>query len=261
MAYNFDTLPFTVISKNAREINLGLVTLSTDLTIENEMQFFLGDGKKSLLHSRIKSKDEVNTSNLREMKEHFKECLSLFPPNHKFDVIGYGCTSGALMIGDQEIQKIIKSNIPVREVTSPLIAVKRALKFLNVKKLGFLAPYNSEISQKMCQELEEDQISILAAVTFDEPMDSIVGNISPQSILQALSELKNRDNTLDLDAVFVSCTGLKCSSIISKAESQLKIPVLSSNSVLAWDMARLCRLSIGSDEKGILFQTKVEKLK
>ena len=84
MAYNFDTLPFTVISKNARDINLGLVTLSTDLTIENEMQFFLGDGKKSLLHSRIKSKDEVNTSNLREMKEHFKECLSLFPPNHKY---------------------------------------------------------------------------------------------------------------------------------------------------------------------------------
>ena len=107
MAYNFDTLPFTVISKNAREINLGLVTLSTDLTIENEMQFFLGDGKKSLLHSRIKSKDEVNTSNLREMKEHFKECLSLFPPNHQFDVIGYGCTSGALMIGDQKIQKIV----------------------------------------------------------------------------------------------------------------------------------------------------------
>ena len=58
----------------------------------------------------------------------------------------------------------------------------------------------------------------------------------------------------NLDAIFVSCTALKCSSVINKAEEILEITILSSNSVLAWDMARLSSASINKKGKGILFR-------
>jgi maleate isomerase len=60
--------------------------------------------------------------------------------------------------------------------------------------------------------------------------------------------------TIPLDAIFISCTSLKCATIIAIAESQFGIPVISSNSAIAWDMARLARLAMPANEKGLLFQ-------
>ena len=67
-----------------------------------------------------------------------------------------------------------------------------------------------------------------------EKTDSIVGNISPQSILDAIDYIVSQQN--DIEAVFVACTSLKCAPIISFAEKKFKIPVISSNSALAWNM-------------------------
>ncbi|MDA0801801.1 MAG: Asp/Glu racemase, partial [Proteobacteria bacterium] len=59
---------------------------------------------------------------------------------------------------------------------------------------------------------------------------------------------------IPLDAIFISCTSLKCATIIAIAEAKYGIPVISSNSAIAWDMARLARLAMSASEKGLLFQ-------
>lgn len=256
----FQFYDFKVIEPATRAAQLGLVTLETDLTIEDELRFFFSHAAKgvqkgglSLLHSRIPCDDEVTAENLQRMEGHFAASLALFPTGHQFDVIGYGCTSASLLIGEDRVRDLITAHIDVPHVTTPITAAKRALTHLGAKRIGYLAPYISEISQKMCADFDAAGFPVSAAATFGEGQDSVVGRISPASISAALDRLANSANGM-LDAIFVSCTSLKCASIIESTEQTLGIPVISSNSALAWDMARLANVSVAGPGKGRLFQ-------
>ena len=59
--------------------------------------------------------------------------------------------------------------------------------------------------------------------------------ISPQAIYAAAYEL----GQADVDAVFISCTGLRASSVIAPLEQALGKPVVASNQALSWDCLRL----------------------
>jgi len=255
-------LSFRMASHDETAAQLGLITLETDLTIETELRHFIGDStgtkvgngqKPTILHSRIACDDKVTSENLTAMSGRFAETLALFPPGYRFDVVGYGCTSASLLIGEQKVQNIVKSHINVNHVTTPLTGVRRALKTIGARQIGYLAPYISEISYKMCSLLEdEDGLQISAAATFGEGRDSIVGCIHPQSILHAIDAIVDQASTR-LDAIFISCTSLKCAAIIETAEVKHGIPVISSNSAIAWDMARLAALDVPGAGKGHLF--------
>ena len=261
---DFQFYDFDVIATDNRAAQMGLVTLETDLTIEDELRFFYANaaqgvqaGGLSLLHSRIPCNDQVTAENLQMMEHHFATSLALFPPGHAFDVIGYGCTSASLLIGAERVRALITAHIDVPHVTTPITAAKRALRHLGAKRIGYLAPYISDISTKMCADFEADGFPVKVAATFGEGRDSVVGRISPASILAALDSLAasaNASADTNIDAIFVSCTSLKCASIIEIAEKQLGIPVISSNSALAWDMARLANVTVNGTGKGRLFQ-------
>ncbi len=249
-------VPFSTLPCENRGVRLGLVVLETDLTIETEMRYFLGrsdDSKEpiSLIHTRIACDDCVTKENLKLMESRFKNALSLLPKNYEFDVVGYGCTSASLLIGENKIDRIVKSQIATQHVTTPLTAVKRGLAALGVKTVGYLAPYVSQISQEMCDDLTENGWQIGSAATFGENRDSIVGNISPNSIIAAVRQMKK--NNKSLEGIFIACTSLKCSQIINQLESELNIPIISSNSAIAWDMVRLSGATISFEQKGRLF--------
>ena len=145
---DFIHLPFCTASHNETAAQLGLITLETDLTIETELRHFIGDGigtkfgpgqTPTILHSRIACDDEVTPENLTAMTDRFADSLALFPPGYHFDVVGYGCTSASLLIGEQAVQEIVKSHINVDHVTTPLTGVRRALRAIGAKQIGYLA--------------------------------------------------------------------------------------------------------------------------
>lgn len=250
----FVHLPYTVTPHDQRARQMGLVTLETDLTIEDELRFFFTGAaphSASLLHSRIACDDQVTADNLTAMEGRFAESLALFPPGLNFDVVGYGCTSASLLIGEDKVTSLITDQIDVTHVTTPITAAKRALTALGAEKIGYLAPYISEISHKMCAQFTADGFPVERAATFGEGRDSIVGNINPQAIVAALRTLTS--DGANFDAIFVSCTSLKCAPIIAAAEAELGLPIISSNSALAWDMARLAGVPVGTEGKGRLF--------
>ncbi len=260
---DFIPADFELIDPNTRAARLGLVTLSTDLTIEDELRFFYagtGEGIQddrgaglSLLHSRIPCDNQVTADNLLVMEGHFASALELFPPQYPFDVIGYGCTSASMLMGEARVQQLIKNSIDATHVTTPMTAAVRGLRALGAKRIGYLAPYTLDISQKICDRLTDDGFVIAGAVTFNEDRDSIVGQMTPASIVHALDKLmQGLDGAVD--ALFVSCTSLKCASIIDSTERALGVPIISSNSAIAWDMARLAGVSVGGVGKGRLFQ-------
>jgi maleate isomerase len=254
---DFTPFPFHLEPADQRAVQLGLITLKTDLTIETELRHFIGDstarGKQpNIMHSRIVSDDQVTTSNLDAMQDQFAASLDMFPPDHAFDVIGYGCTSASLVIGEAKVESLITPHRQVTHVTTPLTGARRAMRALNAQRIGYLAPYVSEISARMCAFLADDGFEIVAAGTFGEGRDSVVGQIDGASIMQAVCGLAAQAAN-PLDAIFVSCTALKCAPVIDAAERQIGVPIVTSNAALSWDMARLAGLSVPPAAKGRLF--------
>lgn len=246
--FKFNTLKKSHVKK------LGLIVLQSDVTIEDEFRYYLESlpaQTVSLLVNRISFENEVSAETLSQMQAHLCNSMSLFPIDAEFDCLGYGCTSGALHIGDHVIAELAQSTRPCSAVTNPMLAAVNAMTAANVKRLAYLAPYSRAVSQGMVDHFEQLGISVITAGTFDEKYDKTVGRISPASIKQAaLCQLEKAD----VDAVFMSCTNMKCAQIIPEIEEETEVMALSSNQVLMWHMLQSIGLSKEINNKGRLFQ-------
>lgn len=236
------------------DARLGMIVLQSDQTIEHEVAHIIYDkgvtSQIALYHSRIPNDTEVNEDTLRQMSKELPEAARLLPESFAFDAIGYGCTSGATMIGESEVDRLIKTVHPKVKTTNPLTACKAALSALEIKRLSLLTPYAVSVTEAMQENLQQAGYEISRIVTFNQSDDFKVARISSQSIYEAVIAIGQYD---DCDAVFVSCTSLRVLSIIAKAEQELQKPILSSNQVFAWHLMRLAGLPAHPDNAGWLF--------
>ncbi len=230
---------------------IGLVVLQSDQTIEHDFtRIFDPDPNIVLYKVRIPNSMEVSEETLQKMEEELPTTVSLLPTSFDFDVIGYACTSGATVIGEQRVDSIIKSIHPGVKTTNPITAVKASLSALNLKRIALVTPYAPEVTMQMQYNLKEDGYTTNAVATFNESDDFTVGRIAPKSILEAVVRIGASHK---VDGVFISCTNLRTLDVIEKAEIALNKPVISSNQALAWHLSKLAGLTEKKPSLGKLF--------
>lgn len=213
---------------------VGLIVLKTDEIIEREIAQILPLGPDLVLHvSRIFFPPDVTESSLAQMKQNLPASASLLP-DVPFDAVGYGCTSGATVIGSDNVSDLIRMGCHARTVLDPIASVFQAIKALNLSKLAVLTPYIPSVSQAIEQKLEDQGIRITSSASFNILSDPVVAQVSPASILEGLIKVGQGD----CDGVFVSCTNLAALPVIEEAEARLKKPVISSNQALGWALAK-----------------------
>ncbi len=215
----------------------GLIVLQADETLEIELCPLFLDARVALHHTRIPSAPSVTVGTLAMMEADLAPTAALLPKTEPLKVIGYGCTSGATIIGSDVTARLIQSCHPDTPVTDPLRAVIAACKALNVRRLGFLTPYIPEVSAAMRARIEEAGLRISCMESFEQEREDIVARIAQRSTLAALIELGDKP---DVDAVFASCTNLPTFDVLRAAETAIDKPVITSNQALAWRMLRLC---------------------
>lgn len=220
---------------------LGLIVLPADETLENEMRAMMPEPGVALFHSRIAMPPEVTTETLAGMAEALPDAVGMLP-ECRLDVIGYGCTSGATVIGSEGVRVRVRAIHPEAEVTDPISATLAACRALGVRRLGFVTPYVASVSAAMRGLLTENGLKISAFASFEEGDDRVVARIAPASILAAIDEVAGR---ADCDAVFISCTNLRVAGIAAEAERRIGRPVISSNIALGWHMRALAGLPLG----------------
>ena len=230
---------------------LGLLILESDQSIEDEFRLLTAISGISIYHSRLANETIITPKSLSRMKEEIPSAAKLFPKYLNLSVIGYGCTSGATIIGEKKIKTIIGDIHPGISVTNPLTAAKEALRVLNIKRLGLVTPYSPDVTQSMEANFKEAGFEVTELGSFFEEDDKIVGKIDPESILKATLEIGANKAC---DGVFISCTNLRASSIIEKAEALLGKPVTASNHALAWHMMRLAGIDDKINSLGKLFK-------
>ena len=106
---------------------LGLIVLQADETIEPELRAYTARNGVVLYPSRIPSGLDVTPESLAQMEAEIPGSVGLLPAHPGFDVIGYGCTSGATIFGAKNVARAIHSVKPAAATTDPLTAVKAAL--------------------------------------------------------------------------------------------------------------------------------------
>lgn len=247
-----ETLDFTTDDGLGRRARIGSIVLQTDQTIEHELATLLrGDGV-ALYHARIPNAMEVTPASLRQMALDLPRAAALLPASFGFDAIGYACTSGATMIGEAQVDGMIRQVHPQAKTSNPITACKAALAALGLRRIALVTPYAPDVTIEMQDNLRAAGFQISAVASFNQSDDFTVARITSASILNAVLHIGARK---DCDGVFVSCTSLRALEIIAEAEAQLGKPVISSNQALAWHLLRLSGLATAPEGMGQLFSS------
>jgi maleate isomerase len=228
-------LPFEIEDDPADQPAVGLVVLQTDETMEHELRHWL-PATVRLFHTRIPNQVAINSDSLQQMKYALPAATALLPSTTRFQVIVYGCTSAATVIGEAAVTDAVQSILPGVAVTNPLTAIKAQLGFLQAKSIALLTPYVPDVSQAMVDSFIAADFDVARVASFHEERDDRVARIAEHSLMAALTDLAAGN---PVDAIVASCTNLRTRGLIELASKQLGVPVISSNSALAWHVMRL----------------------
>lgn len=211
----------------------GLIVLQADETLESDLRQLVPPAFR--LHiSRVPSGAQVTPDSLAAMAEALGDAAALLP-QAPYDIIGYACTSGATVIGPDRVAKLVGHARDTARVTDPLSAACAAMERLGLRRVAILSPYVRAVADALADAFEARGIRVAGAASFGEEVERRVAWIDPASTRDAAIALAK---TCDAEAIFLSCTNLQTLGIIEAIEAETGLPCLSSNQVLAWDLAR-----------------------
>ncbi len=243
---------FETIPDFANRNPLGFIILQTDLTLESDIIKILPQANIEYHISRIANEKKVTKETLALMEQNISHSAALLSPSLGVKSIAYGCTSGATIIGEENVAALVQKPHPNMPVTNPITALIVALKLLNIKNIGLLTPYIAEVSQSMIALLNQNKITVKAFSSFEQSDDHVVASISEQSVKVAILDM-DKEHGDKIEAYFASCTNLHSFRVIDEIEKITNKHMFSSNQVLIWHNMRLANYNYQPQKFGKLF--------
>jgi len=213
---------------------VGLLALSTDLTIESDFNTICHNLPFDLFINRIHNENPLTKENLLKMHNQIESVTEKILPGQKINTIAYGCTSGTIAIGEEKVKEKVQLAKPGCYVTTPITSALKAFKEMNLKKIALFTPYPESVNKTILEYLNKKNINIVSFSTFNIDLDEDIASVDPKHLLETLIKL----DINDADALFVSCTALPILQIIDEVEKKINKIVLSSNQTLIWDTLR-----------------------
>lgn len=245
-------LPFALDEGLGSRARLGLIVLATDQTIEHEWRRILADvDGVALYQSRIRNDPRITPDTLRAMEGRIAEAADVIMPGLPLDVVAFGCTSAAMVIGEEAVAARINGVRPEGRVTTPITAAFAAFRALDARRLAVLTPYRADVNAAVRRYVEARGLEVAAFGTFGEEDDHKVARIAEASIRDAALDLARQ---APADALFVACTSLRVAAIARAVEAAAGLPVTSSNHAMAWHALRLAGIAERLPRWGRLFE-------
>ena len=195
--------------------------------------------------------DGPTPENLKMMSSGLENgCRNFLDTRYKQDVIIFACTSGSLIGGphyDKECIEVIERVTGSKGLTTST-AILQAFERLGAGKIAVITPYPEATNDAEKLFLEKNGVEVTTIVDMN-PQRQYIGALDPIYVYGAAKRL---DKT-GADALFVSCTGLDCLSVITQMEEDLGIPVITSNQASIWASLRAAGVGTTYPELGKLF--------
>ena len=227
--YEFKKIKPQFIKKNNPRV--GLIVLATDAMIEKDFLKVFNEVPADLFVNRITNYNPVTANNLKKMTENITSVTENILPGEEVDCVVYGCTSGTIVSGYDNIKKKINLAKPNASVTAPSTAALNALKKKNIKKISIVTPYIKSVNDDVVNFFKDNNFEVTSNTYFDIESDIDIGKVDQDKLFEILSKINHKG----AEALFVSCTSLPVLNIIERLEKKLSITVLSSNQALIWE--------------------------
>ena len=213
---------------------IGLITLSTDLTMESDFYSIIKNLPIDVFVNRIKNYNPLTKENLLKMYDQLESVTKDILPNEKINTIAYGCTSGTIAIGKEKIKEKIQIAKPGCYITTPITSAIKAINKMKIKKIAIFTPYPESVNKSVFEYFSKEKIEVLSFSSFNLDSDLEIGKVDPNYLLEVLTKME----TSSAEGLFVSCTALPVLKILDQVETKIKKTVLSSNQTLIWDSIR-----------------------
>ena len=229
---------------------IGLIVLASDQTIEHEYRLMLNLPGVAVYQSRIWNDSTITPETLRAMDGGIAEATRLILPGMPLNVVGFGCTSATMVLGEAQVGARIREARPGIAFTTPVTGAFAAFRALQAQRIAVLTPYAPAVNEGIRAYVEAAGFTVAAMASFNEPDDRIVARISEAAIADAAAELVAGSGA---EALFVSCTSLRLVEQVVALESRISIPATSSNHALGWHSLRLAGVADTLPRFGRLF--------
>jgi maleate isomerase len=214
---------------------IGLVALATDHVCELDLRRIIPQDRLPLYVGRIGFAPEITVETLGAMRDGITAAASLILAGGRLDVLAYGCTSGTMVIGEDEVFARLRAARPGIACTSPPTAALAALQALGLRRIAVLTPYTEGVNHRVVEYFTTRGVDIAAFGAFNKESDAEIAAIAPASIVAAAQAL----DAPGIEGIFLSCTGLRGVAVADELEARLGKPVVTSNQAMAWHAMRL----------------------
>jgi maleate isomerase len=230
-------LPFETDSGIASRGRVGLIVLATDFTIEHEWRaVFAAVPGLALYQSRVFNDSTITPETLRAMEPRIAEAADLILPGSDVDVVAFGCTSASMAIGEEKVFDKIRTVRPNVSCTTPITAAFAAFRAMGASRIAVLTPYRADVNLIVADYIRGRGFEVPVFGSYNEQNDGIVARISPASVKAGIEAIIAK---AEVDAVFVSCTSVRLAEAAAAIESEIGLPVTSTNHALAWHAMRI----------------------
>lgn len=168
-------------------------------------------------------------------------------------VMVFGCTSGSFIENEKEIQKRIEDETGAPAITTSG-AVIQALKFLEVHSIAVATPYVTFVNEEEKKWLKAEGFNVKDLQALELGKDEYHRKLIGRQPAQIAYELAFRVARSNPECVFISCTNFATAPIIESLESDLGIPVITSNQATLWAALRMAGLKLKIEGYGSLMR-------
>src|SRR5262249_17608801 len=186
---NKTCLAHTLDAGLGTRLRIGLIELATDQTSEHEFRRMFQLPGVDFYVSRIWNDADITPDTLAAMVRDIEACAGLILPNLRLDVMGFTCTSGAMIIGEDKVFSLMRAGRPTLACTSPITAAMAGSTALGLRRIALLTPYVQSINDKMRNYLEARGVAVPVMGSFNNSNDDEVARISLESTRAAAIDL------------------------------------------------------------------------
>jgi maleate isomerase len=230
---------------------VGLLALANDGTLEADVHDYLRAPDIRICTTRLYTPLRNTLATLNMMRERIADAAAVLVPEDRLDVVGFGCTSGAMTLGPETIRALISRDRPSLQVTDPVSSALRALARLGCGRIALLTPYIGEVNEMVGRFLTGQGLELRATGYFPLSDDNARARVTTVSFIEAARRLTDQPG---IEALFISCTALRTAGLIDQLEQLIQRPVVTSNQALSWNCLRMASDRRALPGVGSLFQ-------
>lgn len=212
------------------KVHIGLVQLSTDHSIETDLNMLVGSSAM-IFSNRVYYSSSMTPESLAEISQGITESASLIATGLPMDVMAFGCTSASIVIGNEKIKELLTVNNPGIPATNPWAGALAAFRHLKAKRVSIFSPYPTKVNYPLYQQLiaEGFEVPTIGALRIEKDTD--ITTVSFDSMLNGAKNILAQAPT---DVLFLSCTNLRALEHIEEIEAEVGIPIITSTQAMFW---------------------------